>query len=248
MKEKVELVLNGLIEVYLHQAQPLSSTKLKEYANLPYSASSIRCYLKELEKCELIEKEHISSGSYPSVKAMKAFWSEKLKDANIDLSGLEEKAEELDIYIMIEMFENQLLTEVYNLNNKFVILEFEKDEVIFKYDENIYSFFKSVKGILLDELKKYLLHIGLKKEYEKIKKLYNYVSYNKGYIYKNDIDPKPFEKYDFERFSKGINYTGDYLVFRDMINDKNTFYHILVVGDVYKDFFEILNPGKEGIK
>ena len=247
MKEKVEFVLNQLIQVYLIKSEPLSSTKLKELANLPYSASSIRSYLKTLEKNDLVEKEHFSSGSYPSVKAMKSFWRENLKNRTIDTdSDLKQLSEELDIYIMIEMFENQLLVEVYNLNNKFIVLEFEKDELIFRYDDNLYTLFKSMKGILLDELKKYLLHIGLKKEYEKIKSLYKYVSFNKKFIYTNDIDFRPFENYEFNAFNNGINFINDYLVFKTMKNNDSKFSNIVMIGNVYTDFFEITKPVKGG--
>jgi heat-inducible transcriptional repressor len=247
MKEKVELVLNELIQVYLIKSEPLSSTKLKELAKLPFSASSIRSYLKRLEENELVEKEHFSSGSYPSVKAMKSFWRENLKNRTIDTdSDLKQLSEELDIYVMIEMFENQLLVDVYNLNNKFIVLEFEKEEVVFKYDDNLYTLFKSVKGILLDELKKYLLHIGLKKEYEKIKTLYKYSSFNKKFIYKEDLDYKPFENYNFEIFQNGISFINDYLVFKTLENKNSVFNKILLIGNVYTDFFEITKPVKGG--
>ena len=247
MKEKVELVLNELIQVYLIKSEPLSSTKLKEMANLPFSASSIRSYLKELEKIELVVKEHFSSGSYPSVKAMKSFWQDSLKNRTIDSdANLKELAEELDIYIMIEMFENQLLVEVYNLNNKFIVLEFEKDEVVFKYNDNLYTFFKSVKGMLLDELKKYLLHIGLLKEYETIKKLYKYKSFNKKFIYKENLNTEFFENYNFEKFPKGISFFDDYLIFKTIQNTQKNFKHILLIGNVYTDFFEITKPMKGG--
>jgi len=246
MNEKVELVLNQLIQVYLTKSEPLSSTKLKEMANLPFSASSIRSYLKKLEQNDLVEKEHFSSGSYPSVKAMKSFWREHLKDRTINTDGLKEVSEELDIYIMIEMFENQLLVDVYNLNNKFIILEFEKDEVIFRYDANLYTFFSSVKGMLLDELRKYLLHIGLLKEYEGLKKLYKYESFNKKFLYTQNINPDSFENFEFQKFPKGISFLNDYLVFRTMQNEKNTYKHILLIGNIYTDFFEVTKPVKGG--
>ena len=99
MREKVELVLNELIQVYLIKSEPLSSTKLKELANLPFSASSIRSYLKELEKNELVKKEYFSSGSYPSVKAMRSFWHDSLKNRILDFeSDLKALSDELDIY------------------------------------------------------------------------------------------------------------------------------------------------------
>jgi len=247
MKEKVELVLNRLIEAYLKQSEPLSSTKLKEMANLPYSASSIRSYLKELEEYDLVEKEHFSSGSYPSVKAMKAFWREKLKNRDIDTSrNLKKLCEELDIYIMIEMFENQLLVEVYNLNNRFIVLEFENDEAVLKYDHNLYTFFKSVKGMLLDELKKYLLHIGLTKEYMLINSMYKYDSYNKSFIYKNRLKTDDFENYNFRAYPKGISFIDDFLVFRSLQTNERFYKHILMIGSVYTDFLEITKPVKGG--
>jgi heat-inducible transcriptional repressor len=249
MKNKVELVLYELIQVYLQKSEPLSSTKLKEMADLPFSASSIRSYLKQLEKNNLVEKEHFSSGSYPSAKAMETFWRDNLKNRVVPAdTDLEKKAQELDIYIMIEMFENQLLVDVYNLNNRFIILEFEKDEVVFRYDSNLYILFKSVKGMLLDELKKYLLHIGLEKEYEKIKNLYKYKAYNKKFLYKSGIEPEVFENYRFSRFPKGISFINDYLVMRDIQNSEREFRHILLMGSIYTDFFEITKPAKEGIE
>jgi len=247
MNKKVESVLNELIQVYLVKSEPLSSTKLKEYANLPYSASSIRSYLKKLEEYELVRKEHFSSGSYPSVKAMKTFWRENLQNRTIDTDcDFKQISEELDIYIMIEMFENQLLVEVYNLNNKFIVLEFEKDEVVFRYDPNLYTFFSSVKGMLLDELRKYLLHIGLVKEYQSLKNLYKYHTYNNRFIYSRELEPEIFERYEFERFPKGISFLNDCLVFRTIENSNRVFKHILLIGNIYTDFFEITKPVKGG--
>jgi len=245
--KKVELVLNQLIQVYLTKSEPLSSTKLKELANLPFSASSIRSYLKQLEKDDLILKEHFSSGSYPSVKAMKSFWRENLKNRTINTdSDLKQLSEELNIYVMIEMFENQLLVEVYNLNNKFIILEFEKDEVVFKYDRHIYTLFKCVKGMLLDELRKYLLHIGLKKEYQKIKELYKYETYNKKFIFKENLEYNAFENYEFNKFPKGVSFLKDYLIMKTFQNEKKMYKQILIMGKVYADFFEVTKPVKGG--
>ncbi len=246
MNKKVELILNELIQIYLNITEPISSTKLKELAHLPYSASSIRSYFKKLEEYELIEKEHFSSGSYPSVKAMRTFWrdvlSNKIVDEDIDL---EKKAKELDIYILIEMFENQLLVEVYNLNNKFIILEFEKDEVIFKYDSNLYNLLKSLKGMLLDELKKYLLHIGLIREYEHIKTLYALRELNKKFIYKENLENE-FESVEVDKISNGISFFENYVVFKTLQSNENMFKHFILLGNVYTDFLSIVKPMKGG--
>ena len=245
MKEKVELVLNELIQVYLIKSEPLSSTKLKKLANLPFSASSIRSYLKKLEEKELVKKEHFSSGSYPSIKAMRSFWCESLKDRVLDFENdLKTLSKELDVYIMIEMFENQMLIEVYNLNNKFIILEFEKDEIIYRYDENLYILLNSLKGMLLDELKKYLFHIGLNKECKALKKLYNKETYNKKFIYKNNLDE--YDNINLEKIEKGIHFFNNYLLLQDIVYNRDVFKQFLIIGDVYTNFFAI-TKAKEGL-
>jgi heat-inducible transcriptional repressor len=244
MNHKVELVLNGLIKLYIKKSIPLSSTKLKEYANLPYSASSIRSYLKSLEEKELICKEHISSGSYPSVKAMKQFWLRHLKNTQIDVdTDFKEMSEEFDVFIMIEMFENQVLMEVYNLNNKFIVLEFEKDELVIKYDDNLFILFSSLKGIYLDELKKYLLHLNLNKLVEKIKSLYKKVSFNKKFLYQNVKNTLLFENYKFEEIPNGISFMENLLVYKQQVKNSTTFLNIALVGDIYTDFFRFMKGG-----
>jgi len=153
-------------------------------------------------------------------------------------------SDELDIYIMIEMFENQMLVEVYNLNNKFIVLEFEKDEIVYKYDDNLYTLLSSLKGMLLDELKKYLFHIGLVKEYKALKKLYTKEAYNKKFIYINDLDE--YDDFNLEEIEKGMHFFKNYLLLRDIVSDKNVFKNFLIIGDVYTDFFAI-TKAKEGL-
>jgi heat-inducible transcriptional repressor len=114
MKARLEEVLNSLIKCYLKTKKPVSSSQLKELMNIELSASSIRGYFQELQKKGLIEKPHSSSGSIPSKKAMKLFWSENLKPFKIDLKSLEKKAIDNDIAVIVKVFENKLLKKVYN--------------------------------------------------------------------------------------------------------------------------------------
>jgi len=246
MNDKVELVLNRLIKQYLIESEPLSSTKLKEVADLPFSASSIRGYLKKLEAQKLVEKQHFSSGSYPSVKAMREFWQKNLQECDIRDDALDKKAETLNIYIMIEMFDNQMLIDVYNLNDKFIVLEFEKEELIFKYDVNLYNFFKSLKGIYLNELKSYLQKIRLEEVYEKIKTLFVYLSFNKKFLCSVNMDIQALEEYDFDSFKDGISFFENYLFYKTDLIEENIYKRILITGDVYTNFFNIVQPKKGG--
>jgi len=151
MNEKLQIVLINLIELYIKKQSPLSSNKLKKEAHLAFSASSIRSYFQQLENIGLIKKEHSSSGSYPTIKAMQKFWQ---KNFSLNNFSFEKIPEEVNIYIKEKVFDNQLLKNVYNVNNKFIILEFEKDEVVYKYSNELFILFSSLKNILLDELKK----------------------------------------------------------------------------------------------
>jgi len=137
-----------------------------------------------------------------------------------------------------------MLVEVYNLNNKFIVLEFEKDEIVYKYDNNLYRLLSSLKGMLLDELKKYLFHIGLIKEYKALKKLYAKETYNKKFIYQNNLDK--YDVINLEEIEKGIHFFKNYLLLRDIVYNKNVFKNFLIIGDVYTDFFAITRT-KEGL-
>ena len=178
MQKKVELILNELIKNYIKIKEPISSTTLKEIANLKLSPSTIRGYFQTLEKMGMIEKEHIASGSYPSVDAMEIFWQKHLpkKIKYIPLESLDKRCENFDIAVFVKIFENQLLKEVYNVNNKFIILEFENNEAVLKYDENVFNFLKSLKYMHVKEIVKLLKYYKL---FELLKKIKNF---QKNYI------------------------------------------------------------------
>ena len=132
MDEKLELILNELIKNYIKIKEPISSKYLKDLAQLNISASTIRSYFQSLEKQGMLKKEHISSGSYPSIKAMDFFWKQMLpKKRNISIDKLNQKCEEFEVFVYIKIFDNQLLENIYNVENKFIVLEFENDFKIY---------------------------------------------------------------------------------------------------------------------
>ena len=163
MKKKVEFILNELIKTYLKIQEPISSASLKELAHLNMSPSTIRGYFQNLEKMGMIQKEHFASGSYPSVKAMDFYWKkrlpEKIRFFSIDL--LEKECKNYNVSALVRIFENQVLKEVYNVNNKFIVLEFREDETVIKYDEHIYNLLKSLKYLNSKDLIKILTHYKL---------------------------------------------------------------------------------------
>ncbi len=204
MNKKVELVLNELIKNYLKIHQPISSTYLKELAQLSMSPSTIRGYFQILEKMGMIEKEHFASGSYPSTKAMEYYWRENLpiNIKNFSIEILKERCEEFNIVAFIKIFENQVLNEVYNVNNKFIVLEFENEEAVIKYDENIFNLLKSLKFLELKELIKIFKHYKINNLLKKIK------NFQKNYIFNQNLLYNKFNNINLSF----LNHIDDYYI------------------------------------
>ncbi len=249
MKNKVEFILNELIKTYLKVQEPISSTALKELSHLNMSPSTIRGYFQILEKKGMIQKEHFASGSYPSVKAMDFYWKHKLpkkiKFFSIDL--LEEECKQYNVSALVKIFENQMLKEVYNVKNKFIVLEFEEDETVLKYDENIYNLLKSLKYLNLKELKKILTHYKL---YDLLKNIKNF---QKKYIINQKLLYNKFNNINFDFLKQVedyyINYDEKLLIKKYHLLNEEKEIDIYIIGDIYSDFeslFESMKGGENG--
>jgi heat-inducible transcriptional repressor len=247
MKNKVELVLEELIKEYLKELSPISSTKLKENANLPFSASSIRSYMQRLHENGLIEKEHLSSGSRPSPKALKAFWIENFQNLDLDFKNLEEKIVENNLYFSAKIFENELLKKVYKYD-KFIILEFENHEFAFRYDEKLYLFLKSLEGIYFDQIRGYLEYLNLNEIFKKIDTIYKYLCYNQKRLFELNqvIDIKPFIDFEFDSFQKGLNFMNEILIYKDLKKVDDKWFEYILVGDIYSNFLNLIKGGASG--
>jgi len=247
MRNKIELILDELIKNYIKRKEPISSSLLKELANLNISPSTIRGYFQNLEKEGLIEKEHVSSGSFPSVKAMEFFWKKEIPKEinefeNIEL--LKKKCEEYDVFMFIKIFENQLLKEIYNLNNKFIILEFENDEAVIRYDPLIFNFLKSLTNMYVKDLdilfKKYQLNLLLKK----IKNFQKLITINENLLYNkfNQIDLNKLSQIDDLK----VDYENKILIKKFINKNFEKEVEVFIIGDVYTDFISFFESMKGG--
>ncbi len=246
MKKKVEFILNELIKNYLKLKQPISSTSLKNLANLNISPSTIRGYFQALEKMGMVQKEHFASGSYPSLKAMGEFWKNNFPK-NINFSSLEElekKCKELDILAFVKVFENQLLKEVYNVENKFIILEFENDESVIKYDENVFHLLKSLRYLHAKDIIKILSHYNIAKLVKKIKNFQKEYTINQNLLYNK------FSNLNLEFLNEVddlyINYNEKFLIKKYKLFNNDNEIEIYLIGDIYSNFLELFESMKGG--
>ena len=247
MKAKVELVLIELIKNYLNIQEPISSTALKELAQLNMSPSTIRGYFQHLEKMGMIEKEHFASGSYPSMKAMEFFWKQYFPE-NIDISfeELKEKCEKFEIGAFVKIFENQMLNEVYNVNNKFIVLEFEKDEMVIKYDKNIFNLLKSFKFLNSKDLIKIFEYYNLLNLIKKIR------NFQKNYVINQKLLYNKFNQFNFDFFNEiddfYINKDKKILIKKYLIFEDQKEIEIYLIGNIYSNFLALFDYVKGGDK
>ena len=185
MKRKVELVLDELIKNFIKIREPISSSLLKELAQLDISPSTIRNYFQMLEKIGMVEKEHISSGSIPSVRAMEFFWKKEfpMEFQSNNVKKLDKACQEYGTLAFIKIFENQMLDEVYNVQNKFIILEFDNDETVVRFQPEIFDFLKSFRKMYVKDLNILFKHYNLDYLSKKIKNFYKEMTLNENLLY-----------------------------------------------------------------
>jgi len=243
MNEKVELVLNELIKLYLKNRKPISSTLLKELSDINLAPSTIRGYFQLLEKNGLIEKEHFSSGSFPSKKAMEIFWKSNFpKDVDLNLNKIDEISNQFEVVLIAKIFENQMLIDVYNLNNKFIVLEFENDEVVIRYSSELYQFLKSLTKIYLRDLEKLILKYKLNLLKEKLKIFQKELNFNEKLLYNK------FDKLDLTYLNEvdNISFIDNFVVKKFKFKSSYKEFEISLIGDIYTDFLSLFDSMKGG--
>ena len=245
MRERLELILDELIKNYLNLKKPISSSSLKKLSNLEISPSTIRGYFQSLEEIGMIEKEHFASGSYPTKKAMENFWKKYFPDSfDFSIKKLEEKAKEFDIAVIVEMFENELLNRVYNFNDKFIILEFESEEIVLRYSKEVFNFLKSLEKIFSLDLITISNHYKLNFLLKKLEIFQKEFTFNKKMLYNkfNEVDIINLNQLDDTLIIKK-----DVIIKKFHLTKDNNKIDITLIGDIYSNFvtfFEELKGGE----
>jgi len=246
---KKEMILESLIKTYLNELTPISSTELKRKCELTFSASTIRNYFQKLDDEGLIVKVHISSGRVPSEEAIKSYWYENLryKDIKVDKTKLSKISSTFDVFMSIKKSEELSLNSVLKVGKRFIVLDFETDEIVLKYTDEMFQFFKEFINYSLDDIKK-LLKV-LKFDDVLSDKFSNKVeTFNNNFLYKNYknfyIDEFLTDKV-FTIFENGLSFNKNYLAYKTDIfigGQKNEF---ILIGDIYNDYIDIFKSIKE---
>jgi transcriptional regulator of heat shock response len=72
-KEREQDILNLIVESYIKESKPVSSTHLCEKYKLPYSSTTVRNVMESLEEDGFVSHIHTSSGRVPTKKGFKNY-------------------------------------------------------------------------------------------------------------------------------------------------------------------------------
>ena len=161
---KRDLILDSIISAYLDDNVPIGSNELCSRMQISIPASTIRVYFKKLSEEGAIRQLHVSGGRIPTVSIMQKYWRSRLnfdKKLKIeDLNNLSMIVQDFEIYCMVFTSNSEILKEVLNYNDRFIILVFGDDEIILKFNDKIFNVLSNLVGITLEELEKITMQIG----------------------------------------------------------------------------------------
>jgi len=168
--DKKEFLLHSIIKAYIEHLEPIGSSQLKSMYDITYSPATIRGYFKKLGDEGFLAQEHVSSGRTPTTEALKLYWSEKL---NFKLDYVDEKAieyfsHEIGLSVFLQEQKSDILKDILNVENRYMILEFSTFAVTVKFTDPLYRFLKDMIGLGLSHIVDISRQVGAIEIYEKV--------------------------------------------------------------------------------
>lgn len=170
MSNKKEFLLESIIKAYIEHLEPIGSTQLKSMYDIAYSPATIRGYFKKLGDEGYLAQEHVSSGRTPTTEALKQYWERQIK---FDITELNERniarlANEVGCSILLQEQRYDVLQNVLNVEDKYIILEFTTFSVTIKYNNALYRFIKDNINLELHDIVNIAKQVGAFEIYETV--------------------------------------------------------------------------------
>ena len=170
MIDKKEFLLQSIIKAYIEHCEPIGSTQLKSMYDITYSPATIRGYFKKLGEEGFLAQEHISSGRTPTTEALKQYWTNRL---NFRLDVVDEKAinylaSEIGLSVFIQEQKSDILQNILNVENRYMILEFTTFAVTIRYSDALYRFLNDMISLELTHIVNIAKQVGAIDIYEAV--------------------------------------------------------------------------------
>ncbi|MFY4819389.1 heat-shock protein, partial [Aliarcobacter butzleri] len=170
MIDKKEFLLQSIIKAYIEHLEPIGSTQLKSMYDITYSPATIRGYFKKLGDEGYLAQEHISSGRTPTNEALKQYWKSKLnfKIDGVNLRALEYYASKIGLSVFIKKEKTDILKNIINVENRYMILEFSSFAISVRYSEALYRFLVDLIDLHIKDILKISKDVGAFEVYNSI--------------------------------------------------------------------------------
>ena len=170
MIDKKEFLLQSIIKAYIEHLEPIGSTQLKSMYDITYSPATIRGYFKKLGDEGYLAQEHISSGRTPTTEALKEYWKTRLNFdvSNINLKALQYYSSEVEVSVFIKKEKSDILKEILNVENKYMILEFTSFAISVKFTDALFRFLQDMRGLTLKDILRISKDVGAYDIYDAI--------------------------------------------------------------------------------
>ncbi len=168
--DKKEFLLHSIIRAYIEHLEPIGSSQLKSMYDIAYSPATIRGYFKKLGDEGFLAQEHVSSGRTPTIEALKRYWADKLnfKLNYVDEKNIEYLSNKIGLSVFIQDQKSDILKEILNVENRYMILEFSSFSITIKYSDALYRFLSDMIGLELIHIVDIARQVGAFEIYEKV--------------------------------------------------------------------------------
>ena len=172
MKRKYEEILEAVVKTFLETHEPIGSSTLKKRLPFDIAPATIRYYFNKMVERGELEQLHKSSGRIPTERTMKIYWRKHLKDLEMICDAMDQLtriSEKEELFVLLKPFKENRLKSVERIGERYLILVFESDEYVLRYQNQLETFLNDLIGYELDEVKQIAKDVGMMSLYHKMR-------------------------------------------------------------------------------
>lgn len=145
-----EIILKNVVIHYIDTPEPIGSKQLKSSLEVDVSPATIRNYFKKLVEQGYLDQLHSSSGRVPTSMAFKEYWNNQIDTKSTihieSFDTLEKASKFFGVYSLFKEERRNQLRAVYNIEESYLLLVFERGETIIKNSKLINAFLNQFDG------------------------------------------------------------------------------------------------------
>ena len=153
MKKKYEEILETVVRTFLETHEPIGSAMLKEKLPFEIAPATISYYFNKMVERGELTQLHKSSGRIPTERTMKMYWRKHLRDLEVVCHAMDELArisEDEELFVLLKPLKEHRLRIIECVGGRYLILVFDADEYVIRYQNQVESFLNDLVVYVLD--------------------------------------------------------------------------------------------------